>query len=81
MAQATPPEDRFLKLMLSRIIARCSVAMTNRQVMREAIRHLRYGWRSFKQLPRETRRKFLRICIECHEENKALYRQVAQGRF
>ena len=54
----------------------CHVAWSNRTVIKHVISKLKHGRRTYRAMPREDRRRFIKQCIKQHRENWELYRAV-----
>jgi hypothetical protein len=57
----------------------CHVAMTAREVVRHVISRLREGYKTFRELPKPDRRRFVEDCVRRHRENFRLYANVMSG--
>ena len=64
---------------LRMIVDRCHVGESNLQVIRYSINRLVKGYDTFKAMAKKDRRKFLKLCIKYHADNKKLYNQVMKG--
>ncbi len=66
------------------IVGRCHVGDSNRQVIRYLVigrlEKKKVGWLTWKNLPREHRKKLMRQAIDEHQRNRALYLQAMSGR-
>ena len=51
----------------------CHVGCSNRHVIHHVISKLRDGWRTFRTMPHDDRRRLMRQCIQQHRENRELY--------
>jgi len=65
--------------MVRQIINRCHVGQSNRAVIKYFISRLRNGHTTWRALPREERRQWLRWVISVHRDNRSLYRMVMGG--
>jgi len=54
----------------------CHVGLTNRDVFRLVISHLIEGYKTYRSIPKESRRKLLQECIDIHRYNQAEYQAV-----
>lgn len=57
----------------------CHVSLSNRVVIRNVISKLRYGYQTFRDLPKEDRKAFMTQCIAQHKQNWELYVSVMSG--
>lgn len=64
---------------IATIVGRCHVARSNREVIAYMISRMRRGYKTWRALPRETRRNAMRAAIAIHAENRLLYRTVMGG--
>jgi hypothetical protein len=70
-----------MQQVIRRIVDRCNVGMSNREVIRYVISRLRQGYKTWASLPRKDRRKIMQTCIAQHRSNRELYRTVVGGKF
>jgi hypothetical protein len=63
------------------IVSRCHVSESNLSVIRYLISRLVNKHRTFRSLPRETRRQIMREAIRVHDANRHIYACVMTGRF
>jgi len=69
-------------LMVSRIVDRCHVGMSNREMIYYVISRLKHPSRqTYWAMPKEVRKLFLRTAVACHKSNQSLYKAVTSGRF
>ncbi|NOY41042.1 MAG: hypothetical protein GXP26_04280 [Planctomycetes bacterium] len=54
----------------------CHVGLSNRAVFKLVISRLVEGYKTYRSMPRESRRKFLQECIDIHRYNRAEYQAV-----
>ena len=57
----------------------CHVAISNRAVIRHVISKLRGEMQTFRAMPREERREWMRQCIARHQQNREQYVAVMGG--
>jgi Fe-S cluster assembly scaffold protein SufB len=62
------------------IVDRCHVGDSNMDVIRYFVSHMKEGHATWKALPRDVRREYLRDIIERHSDNRGLYVSVVSGR-
>jgi hypothetical protein len=69
----TPEYPRIV----SQIVDRCHVGQSNRAVIRYFISRLRKPtYQTWRKTPRAERRQWLTWVIQCHADNRKLYREV-----
>ncbi len=73
--QATHPITRQI------IDCECHVGLSNRAVFRLVISHLIEGYKTYRSIPKESRRKLLQECIDIHRYNQAEYQAVMYPRY
>jgi hypothetical protein len=66
---------------VDRIVGRCHVGQSDRQVIRYFISRLKRKYRTWVEMPAAERKRWLRWIIEAHAENRELYHVVMTGRF
>ena len=54
----------------------CHVGLSNRAVFRLVISHLIEGYKTYRSIPKESRRKLLQERIDIHRYNQAEYQAV-----
>lgn len=54
----------------------CHAGWSNREVIRHVISRLKGKYRTFRAMPRDDRRWFMRQCLQVHADNRQLYREV-----
>lgn len=64
---------------LSQIVGRCHVSMTDREVVRYVISRLRYGRLTFRSMTLKDRKQLVNETIRLHHENIELYAYVMNG--
>ena len=68
-----------MSIIIRNIVGRCHVGDTNREVIRYVISRMKHGYQTFKTLPREQRKDFLRQIVQDHKDNRELYSYVMRG--
>jgi len=68
-----------MEFAISRIVARCHVSDSYRDVVRYFISRLKGRRQGWLKMDRETRREILRTISICHQTNTRLYEFVARG--
>jgi hypothetical protein len=66
---------------VDRIVGRCHVGRSNRQVIRYFISRLKRKYRTWAAIAPAERKRWLRWIIEAHAENRELYQAVMTGKF
>ena len=67
------------KQIIRQIVARCHVSESNHKVIRYVISRLRNKYVGFRSMCKSDRRKFMRLVIAAHKDNKGTYRRVMMG--
>ena len=65
---------------ITAIVGRCHVSLSNRAVIRYLISRLRRRYDTWRQMSRPIRREFMKQAINAHQKNRALYDFVMRGR-
>jgi len=68
-----------MEFAISRIVGRCHVADSYRDVVRYFISRLKGQRKGWLKIDRKTRREILRTISICHQTNGAVYRKVMRG--
>lgn len=66
---------------IGQIVGRCSVGMSNREVIRYVISRLKHKEKTFWSMSKSQRRELMQLCIKEHSENRQLYVDVMNGNF
>lgn len=61
------------------LVGNCHVGMSDTAVIRHIISRLKEGYKTWKGLDKEQRKKFMRQAVYCHRENQGLYHYVTRG--
>lgn len=68
--------DPIIKMIIDRD---CHVNLSNKEVIKHVISKMYNGYNSFKEMEKEDRRKFMKMCIHHHKENIELFNFVMRG--